>query len=101
MVYFTPAFEAMEKDIEGYVETMMEELNEGFENTDLNIKGELHCIAPVNVDDKASSGVVLSRFRNAFGMCLVYTFPILINIRWFQEFFCEEVKNDLKLYSLS
>ena len=67
MIYYTPAFEAMECDIQGYVETMMAELNEGYGNTGLDMTAELHCIAEANVDDVGDSGDVLTRFREAFG----------------------------------
>ena len=67
MIYFTPGFEALENNIEDYVATIMSELNQGYENTGIDLTGELHCIAPLNVNDVGSSGLVLARFRNAFG----------------------------------
>lgn len=66
MIYYTPAFEAIENDIEGYVATIMSELNQGYINTGVNLEAELHCIAPVTVDDIGASRDVLSRFRAAF-----------------------------------
>ena len=66
MIYYTPAFEALESDIEGYVSTIMSEINQGYENTGLDLTAELHCIAPVNVDDVGSSSDVLDRFKDAF-----------------------------------
>lgn len=66
MIYYTPAFEAMESDIEGYVATMMAELNEGYSNTGVDLTGQVHCIAKADVDDVGSSGDVLTRFRLAF-----------------------------------
>ena len=66
MVYYTPGFEALENNIEDYVATMMSELNQGYENTGLDLAGELHCIAPLDVDDVGTSGQVIVRFRNAF-----------------------------------
>ena len=66
MIYYTPAFEAMEPNIEDYVATIMSELNQGYDNTGVDLSAELHCIAPVNVDDVGSSRDVLDRFEDAF-----------------------------------
>ena len=66
MIYYTPAFEAVENDIEGYVATMMSELNQGYTNTGVDLEAELHCISPINVDDNGASYNVLTRFRAAF-----------------------------------
>ena len=67
MIYYTPAFEAIESNIDDYVATIISELNQGYENTGIDLAGELHCIAPVNVDDVGDSSDVLNRFRAAFG----------------------------------
>ena len=67
MVYYTPGFEALEDNIEDYVATMVSELNQGYENTGIDLTGEVHCIAPLNVNDVGTSRDILGRFRNAFG----------------------------------
>ena len=85
MIYYTVAFEAMENDIEGYVATMMSELNQGYSNTGVDLEAELHCIAPVNVDDNGGSSDVLNRFRNAFSkkyqtnLCTTELFLLFLN----------------------
>ena len=44
MIYYTPAFEAMESDMEGYIATIFAEINEGYANTDIPRYG---CRAPM------------------------------------------------------
>ena len=66
MIYYTPAFAAIESNIADYVSTMMSELNQGYENTGVDLAGELHCIAPLDVDDVGNSSTVLGRFGTAF-----------------------------------
>ena len=78
MIYYTPAFEAIENDIEGYVSTIMSEINQGYENTGVDLNAELHCIAPANVDDMGDSGDVLLRFRDAFSKKEVNWYCLLV-----------------------
>ena len=67
MIYFTPGFEALENNIEDYVATIMSELNQGYENTGVDLTGKLHCIAPLDMDDVGNTTDVLRRFRDQFG----------------------------------
>ena len=67
MIYYTPGFEVLENNIGDYVATMMSELNQGYENTGIDLTGQLHCIAPLDVNDVGNSQDVLERFGDAFG----------------------------------
>ena len=68
MMYFTPGFEAIEPDVEGYIETMMTELNDGYSNSGVLLQAELFCVEKIDVPETSDSSALLTSFRNFKGM---------------------------------
>ena len=81
MIYYGPKFFELENNdvdrVEDYVATIMSEINQGFANTDIPLKAELLCLKYLEIDDDdevSSSGFLVERFRNKFGMLLFISY---------------------------
>ena len=68
MIYFTPGFEALESDVEGYINTMMAELNEGYANSGIPMQAELMCVEKLDIPENGDPYVVLTTFRDFKGI---------------------------------
>jgi hypothetical protein len=69
MVYFTPDFKALHPDVMGYVSEAISETNEGYANSGIPLRVELHCVEELEnfVETPASSSLTLSNFAVAKG----------------------------------
>ena len=54
MVYYTPEFAAVTADIEGWVDLVLEEANQGYENSNIPVRVEKFCIEEATISDKDS-----------------------------------------------
>ena len=54
MIYYTPEFAAVTADIEGWVDLVLEEANEGYKNSEIPIRVHKFCIEEATLSDKDS-----------------------------------------------
>ena len=54
MVYYTPEFAAVTEDIEGWVDLVLEEANQGYKNSKIPMRVEKFCIEEATIGDKDS-----------------------------------------------
>lgn len=62
-VYYTPQFAAVTADIEGFVEQVIQETNQGYYNSRVPLKAKVLCIEEATIDDMPSSKEQLSAFK--------------------------------------
>jgi len=55
MIYYTPEFAAVTADIEGWVDLVIEEANEGYKNSKIPIRVKKFCIEKATIGDKDSN----------------------------------------------
>ena len=67
MIYFTPDFEALITDVEGYVGVLLAETNEGYFNSKIPVRVSLFCIEKLNIAESWDASLMLDRFGNAKG----------------------------------
>lgn len=79
MVYYGPTFLELEGNdvfrVEDYVATMMSEINQGFENTDIPLRADLLCLKFLDMednDDQASSRDLVEGFASNFSESKVF-----------------------------
>ena len=66
-VYYTPTFAAVTADIEGFVEQVIQETNQGYINSNIPLKATAICIEEATIDDLPSSSEMLTAFKNMKG----------------------------------
>ena len=66
-VYYTPQFAAVTADIEGYVEQVIQETNQGYYDSRVPLTAKVLCIEEATIDDMPSSSQQLSAFKNMKG----------------------------------
>ena len=54
MVYYTPEFASVTEDIEGWVDLVLEEANQGYINSNIPVRVEKFCIEAATIGDKES-----------------------------------------------
>ena len=67
MMYFTPGFELLESDVEGYVSTIMSELNQGYANSGIPLKAELFCMEKLDLPETMNALELLQTFALSKG----------------------------------
>ena len=67
MVYFTPEFEEIVPDVEGYIAVVMAETNEGYINSEIPIRIELFCTEKMEIPEVLEASDMLKDFRAAKG----------------------------------
>jgi len=60
MIYYTPEFAEVTADIEGWVDLVLEEANEGYKNSKIPIRVKKFCIEKATISDKDS---ILKNFK--------------------------------------
>ena len=55
MFYYTPEFEAITADIEGFVDQIIDITNEGFINSEIPVRVRTFCIEKANLSDSSAT----------------------------------------------
>ena len=55
MIYYTPEFAAVTSDIEGWVDLVLDEANQGYENSQIPVRVEKFCIEEASIGDDDST----------------------------------------------
>ena len=63
MFYYTRDFASHTDDIELFMETIIGDMNLGYENSDIPVRVKLHCIEATDLDDEAESSDMLHVFN--------------------------------------
>ena len=63
MFYYTRDFASHTDDIELFMETIIGDMNLGYENSDIPVRVRLHCIEATDLDDEAESSYMLHVFN--------------------------------------
>ncbi len=66
-IYYTPQFAATTADIQGFVEQVIQETNQGYINSKVPLRAKLHCIEQATLNDVSSSSTMLSQFSTMKG----------------------------------
>jgi hypothetical protein len=66
-VYYTPQFAAVTADIQGYVDQVIAETNQGYVNSKVPLRVKAHCIEQATINDMSSASAILSAFRTMKG----------------------------------
>ena len=61
--YYTPQFQAVTPDIEGFVDSVVAETNQGYINSQVPIRVSKLCTELATINDESSARTVLSKFR--------------------------------------
>ena len=64
MIYYTAAFAAITADIPGFVESVIDETNQGYINSEIPVRIALHCIEAATISEVQSGSTFLSNFKN-------------------------------------
>merc|ERR1711973_645120 len=62
--YVTNQFMESTDDIDLFVETVVVDMNVGYENSNIPVRAKVHCIEPADIDDQASSSDTLHVFND-------------------------------------
>ena len=62
--YYTPSFAAVTPDIEGFIDQVLAETNQGYANSLVPLRVVKHCLELATIDDVPASSDMLSNFRN-------------------------------------
>ena len=66
-VYYTPSFAAVTADIEGFLEQVIQETNQGYINSNVPLRASALCIEEATIDDMPNAGEMLNAFTNMKG----------------------------------
>ncbi len=66
-IYYTPQFAAVTADIEGYVEQVIQETNQGYFDSKVPLRAKVLCIEEATINDMPLSSDQLSAFKNMKG----------------------------------
>ena len=66
-VYYTPQFASVTSDIPGWVAQVMAETNQGYANSKIPLRAEVHCIQQASVNDASSSTQQINEFGSMMG----------------------------------
>jgi len=67
MIYYTPEFAAATPDIEGWVDQVLAESNQGYVNTQMPVRITKLCIEAATINDMADTSDFISAFANMKG----------------------------------
>jgi len=62
-IYYTPQVAASTSDIEGFVDQVIQETNQGYINSGVALRVKLHCIEQATINDLYAGTTILSNFR--------------------------------------
>ena len=62
MLYYTRDFAAHTDDIELFMDTLIGDMNFGYENSDIPVRVKLHCVEAADLDDEDESSDMLHKF---------------------------------------
>ena len=62
-VYYTPQFAATTADIEGFVDQVIQETNQGYINSNVPLRVKLHCTELATISDTYDGRTMISNFR--------------------------------------
>ncbi len=62
-VYYTPQFAAATADIEGFVDQVIQETNQGYINSNVPLRVKLHCTELATINDNTAGTTILSEFK--------------------------------------
>ena len=68
MVYYTPEFKTSVgglSSVEDYVNTMMTETNQGYENSGILASIRVLCLEEMDIDEQSSASTMLNNFRTS------------------------------------
>ena len=65
-VYYTPQFAASTSDIDGFIDQVIQETNQGYINSRVPLRVRAHCSEQATINDQNGSGI-LTAFRNMKG----------------------------------
>jgi hypothetical protein len=66
-VYYTPEFAAVTADIEGFIEQVIQETNQGYINSKVPLRAAAICSEQATINDKPTSKEMLSAFKSMKG----------------------------------
>jgi len=66
-VYYTSEFAANTPDIEGFIDQVIAETNQGYKNSDIPLKIKLHCIEKANMREVSSVVTMIMKFKDLKG----------------------------------
>jgi len=66
-VYYTPQFQATTADIEGFVDQVIQETNQGYINSNVPLRVKKHCTELASISDTSSASTMLGTFRSMKG----------------------------------
>ena len=67
MFYYTPEFAAITADIPGYIDQVIAETNQGYENSGIPVRVSRFCIEAATINDIADTSSFLNAFQNMKG----------------------------------
>ena len=67
MFYYTPEFASITSDIAGYIDQVIAETNQGYENSGIPVRVSRFCIEAATINDIADTGDFISAFANMKG----------------------------------
>ena len=65
--YYTPQFAAVTADIDGFIDQVIAETNQGYANSQVPLQVVKHCSELATINDDASASTVLTNFKNMKG----------------------------------
>ena len=66
-MYYTPQFAATTADIQGFVDQVIQETNQGYINSKVPLRAKLHCTEQATINDVSSSRTMLLQFQTMKG----------------------------------
>ena len=66
-MYYTPQFAATTADIQGFVEQVIQETNQGYINSKVPLRAKLYCTELATLNDTNSSSTMMSQFQTMKG----------------------------------
>merc|ERR1719422_1325397 len=67
MFYYTPEFAAITEDIPGFIDQVIAETNQGYENSEVPIRVTKFCSEAATINDQSDPGALLMNFANMKG----------------------------------
>jgi len=66
-VYYTPEFAASTKKIDGYIDQLIKETNQGYMSSRVNLRVKLHCTEMATIHEQGNANIMIGNFEKMKG----------------------------------